>query len=255
MKDFKGNWAPGSSKTNIDPNPLDVPGMYPGASYGDITGTCYASKVCGRVSGVAKQATIIPMRTHSFGPQWLLAVLHKIMGEIPARRQKNPPQCLPGKTVVLILFDYDVTDQQYGLGFEKQDEVKSRIQDAIKDIMDLGVIVISLAGDQKVDLNIPSASTNYIPQTLDSALHLLRVGSVDKTGRRSPLSKRGDVYMVGQDFLCADVNTLPFLTANKYMTVGFGTAGGECFLFSVLMQQTLRAQHQVSHFVSLLYSG
>ena len=229
MKDFKGNWGPDSSKTNIDPNPLDVPGMYPGASYDDITGTCYASKVCGRVSGVAKQATVIPMRTHSYGPQWLISVLHKILGEIPARRQKNPPQCLPGKTVVLILFDYDLTDKQYGLGFEQQDYAKSMIQNAIKAIMDLGVIVITLAGDQKVDTTIPPGS-NYVPQALASVMPLLRVGSVDKNGRRSPYSKQGDVYMVGQDFLCADVKFIPIPPSDKYITVGFTTAGGEFFL-------------------------
>lgn len=232
MKDFTGNWGPDSKKTNIDPNPLEVPGMYPGTSYDDITGTCFASKICGRVSGVAKQATIIPMRTHSFGPQWLVAVLHKILGEIPNRRQKNPPQCLPGKTVVLILFDYDLTDKQYGLGFEQQDDAKSMMQNAIKAIMNLGVIVITLAGDQKVDITIPSGST-YVPQSLaSSVMPLLRVGSVDKTGRRSPYSKKGDVYMVGQDFLCADTKFIPVPPLNKYMTVGFSTAGGECFCLS-----------------------
>ena len=235
MKDIKGNWGPDSSKTNIDPNPLDVPGMYPGASYDDITGTCFASKVCGRVSGVAKQATIIPMKTHSFGPQWLIAVLQKILGEIPARRQNNPPQCLPGKTVVLLLFDYDLTDQQYELGFKQQEHAKTMIQNAIKAIMDLGVIVITLAGNQKVDITIPSTS-NYVPQALASVLPLLRVGSVDKTGRRSPQSKKGDVYMVGQDLLCADVKFIPIPPPNKYITVGFATAGGKGFQFSVLMQ-------------------
>lgn len=101
--------------------------MYPGGSYVELAGTCYASKICGRVSGVAKQATVIPMRRHGYDPQCLIAVLHKILGEIPSRRQKNPPQCLPGKTVVLITFDYDLTDKAYELKFEQQDYAKSMI--------------------------------------------------------------------------------------------------------------------------------
>lgn len=232
VKDFKGNWG-GSSKTNIDPNPIDVDdGKYAAESYGTVTGTCYASKICGRVSGVAKQATIIPMKQPFFGPQWLIAVLHKIIGEIPARRQQSPPQCLPGKTVVLLLFDYDLTDKQYELSSKQQVLAQTMIGIAIKAIMKLGVIVITLAGDQQTVKNLNQPASNYVPQAVASQeIPLLRVGSVGETGRISPKSKKGDVYMVGEDFLCAEAKLFPILPANNYLNVEFGTAGGKCFLY------------------------
>lgn len=224
--DFKGNWGPDSSQTNIDPNPLDVPGMYPGGNYDGVTGTCYAAKIGGRVSGVAKQATIIPMRTHGFGPQWLIAVLHRILGEIPRRREQSPPQCLPGKIVVVITFDYDLTDKQYELSFEQQDYAKSMMRNAIKAIQDLGVIVITLAGDELADITNPFVSNN-VPQTLASEIPLIRVGSVDQTGKMTLQTKKGDVYMVGQSFLCAAPSFLPapLMPQNKYIDNGNGTAG------------------------------
>ena len=182
---------------------------------------------------MAKQATVIPMRTHGFGPQWLVAVLHKILGEIPTRRQKDTPQCLPGKTVVVITFDYDLTDKMYELSFEKQDGAKSMMLNAIKAIQDLGIIVITLAGDETVDIT-NSFSTNNVPQALASSIPLIRVGSVDKTGRIMPQSKKGDVYMVGQDFVCAEPSFLPFplQRQNKYIDNGYGTAGGKSPLVS-----------------------
>lgn len=233
MKDFKGNWGSDSSKTNIDPDPIDVAdGKYAAGSSNGPTGVCYASKICGKISGVAKQATIIPVARPYFGPQWLAAILEKILGELGVRRQKSPPQCLPGKTVVLLLFDYDLTDKQYELGRKQQAEVEELIENAIKALMNQGVIVITLAGDQKAGRSLTQAASNYVPQSVFSQQRpILRVGSVDSNGRISPLSKKGDVYMVGQDFFCADVNFLPFTPANKYMTVDFGTAGGKFFLY------------------------
>ena len=233
--------------------------MYPGGSSNEITGTCYASKICGKVSGVAKQATVIPMRTHGFGPQWLIAVLHKILGDIPSRRQRDPPQCLPGKTVVVITFDYDLTDQkQYELNFQQQDYAKSMLLNAIKAIQDLGVIVITLAGDEMVDITASSTSNN-VPQALASKIPLIRVGSVDISGKKTLQSKKGDVYMVGQDFVCAEPNFLPFplQPRNKYITNGLGTAGGKPSLSSTRMQQSLREFPRVLplNVVSLLYCG
>ena len=239
MKDFQGNW-PDSKRTNIDPNSLDVDdGRYAGGSHGGPTGTCYASKICGRVSGVAKRATIIPMNRTLFGPQWLIAMLHKILGEIQARRQKKSPQCLPGKTVVVLLFDYDLTDPQYELNSKQQDLAQSMIGIAIKAIMNLGVIVITLAGEEKMVKTLNQPASNYVPQAVASQeIPLLRVGTVDNTGRISSVlkngdvyyPKKGDVYMVGQNFVCAGDNMFPIPPVNKYLTNQNGTAGGEFFL-------------------------
>lgn len=183
-----------------------------------------ASKICGRVSGVAKQTTIIPMTAQRLGPQWLIAVLHKILSEIPLRRQQSPPQCLPGKTVVVITSDYDVTDKEYELSFEQQDYAKSMMRNAIKAIQDLGVILITLAGDETGDITNSFVSNN-LPQALASESSLIRVGSVDKTGKMTLQSKKGDVYMVGQGFLCAEPSFLPapLMTQNK---VGIYTING-----------------------------
>ena len=71
------------------------------------------------------------MTKNGFGPQWLIAVLHKILGDIPKRREKSPPECLPGKTVVLMTLDYDLTDKVYELKFEQQDYAKAMIRNAI----------------------------------------------------------------------------------------------------------------------------
>lgn len=87
--------------------------------------------------------------------------------------------------------------------------------------------MISLAGDKTVDLTDPC--TNYVPQALASSNPLIRVGSGDKTGNITPQSRKGDVYMVGQDFVYAEPSFLPAMlsTQNKYIDRGYVTSGGE----------------------------
>ena len=228
IQDFKGNWGPNSKQTNIDPNSLYVTGIYNPGSYTSDTGTCYASKICGRVSGVAKQAIITSLASIGFGPQWLVTVLDKILAEVPIRRRKSPPQWLPGKTTVVITLDYDLTDKMYELKLSQQNAVKSMMLSAITAIQNLGIFVITKAGDDFMDNPYYFSSSN-VPQALAVQNPLIRVGSVDLYGKITPQSRKGDVYMVGQNYVCAQASFLmyPISQQNKFIDDGSGTAGGK----------------------------
>ena len=82
--------------------------------------------------------------------------------------------------------------------------------------------------------------TSPPPQALASQMSLIRVGSVDKTGKKTLQSKSGDVYMVGQNFLCGEPSFLPFVTQNTYIENGNGTTGGESLVLSPEMVEPAR---------------
>ena len=177
---------------------------------------------------MAKQAIITSMAFIGLGPQWLVTVLDKILAEVPIRRRKSPPQWLPGKTTVVITLDYDLTDKMYELKLSQQNAVRSMMLKGIRAIQNLGIFVITKAGDDFMDNPYYFSSSN-VPQALAVQTPLIRVGSVDLYGKITPQSRKGDVYMVGQNYVCAQASFLmyPISQQNKFIDDGSGTAGGK----------------------------
>ena len=152
--------------------------------------------------------------------------------------------------MVLITFDYDLTDKHYGLNTAERNQMKSLMLHALVNIQKLGVIVISLAGDKTDESS--GINYNYILQGLALRIPLIRVGSVDKTGNITPQSRQGNVYMVGQNFVCAEASLVPLPSKmqNKYIDKGQGTAGGE---FALIKAPTKQILQESAHLLPLKF--
>jgi len=105
-----------------------------------------ASKVCGRKSGVAKQSIVIPVVIGS-NIQSIIAGLEALLNDIPLRRKRG--QALPGKTVVSMSLGVNSDNQGY----------ITQLQNTVKAIMDLGVIVVVAAMNER----LKSGFANTLP--------------------------------------------------------------------------------------------
>ena len=200
-QEFQNNWnsAHGHGKTNIDDNWIYGPGapQVKADYHSESHGTCMASRICGKRSGVAKQTTIIPVVIReSLGG--LVSGLQKALEDIPERQNKG--QSLPGKTVVTISLNVPTSDSKY----------ITLLSDAIKGIMNLGVVVVCSAGNAG---NNPD-SDDWEAYTYPAALAktqlpwLMRIGAVDNRGVLPDWAQKGDVYAPGVNALCANKDGL-----------------------------------------------
>ena len=155
-----------------------------------------ASRICGKRSGVAKQATVIPVVVLG-SQESLVAALQQILGDITERREKG--QCLPGKTVVTMSLNIPVPDSVY----------VTLLTDAIKGIMNLGVVVVCSAGNYGNDPEDDWESFFY-PATLAKKRlpWLFRIGAVNNKGIIPAWAQKGDVYAPGVSALCAQKDGL-----------------------------------------------
>ena len=169
---------------NIDPHWVFAPGMSQARTYTDIHGTCLASKICGRGNGASKRTIVIPVVFTQSRMSFLLVIMDLVQ-DIKNRQGRG--QAMPGKTVVAIA--YDVVDGH--------DEYTKLMRDEIRNIMNMGVVVVVAAGnkvlptDPFVTLQIPTAFA------LEPNFPLIRVGNVDTSGSLAPRSQQGDIYLVG----------------------------------------------------------
>ena len=159
-------------------------------------GTCMASRICGKRSGVAKQTTIIPVVIVAT-QESLVAGLEKVLADIPERRKKG--QCLPGKTVVTMSLNFPISDSKY----------ITLLSDAIKGIINLGVVVVCSAGnDDGPNSDEWEASTDPAALARTQLPWLFRIGAVDNTGVLPSWAQKGDVYAPGVAALCANKDGL-----------------------------------------------
>ena len=192
--DFQDNWEgiDGFGKNNIDPDWIWAPGMAHAKQDPTGHGTCMASKVCGKKSGVAKQAVVIPV-VFSSNYQSAIAVVQQVSIDIRSRRDRaTNKQALPGKTVVSISWGFPPTNSDYVTQFK----------DALQAIMDLGVIVVVSAGNSR---KLRGFVSQYYPEALalSDGFPLIRVGAVDASGLIADFSQEGDVYTEGIAAKCA----------------------------------------------------
>lgn len=155
-------------------------------------GTCMASKVCGKKSGVAKQAVVIPV-VFSSTYQSAIAVVQQVSIDIRSRRDRaTNKQALPGRTAVSISWGFPPINSDYVTQFK----------DALQAIMDLGVIVVVSAGNSR---KLRGFVSQYYPEVLalSDGFPLIRVGAVDASGLVADFSQEGDVYTEGIAAKCA----------------------------------------------------
>ena len=216
MQEFTGNWDTGpldvNPKSNIDADWLFTPGA--STVKGDVVGhgTCMASKVCGKRSGVAKQATIIPVvlatdEEDDFSIDSMLSAVLLVEADIRARRSREPPQtpsALEKRTVMMMAINVEIDEADYQIYVEL-------LAVAIQAIMNLGVIVAVSAGNHAYEYG-----EGYIADTYPAALavsrlpSLIRVGAVDQDGLPPSWAQQGDVYACGVGVLCARQNSFSF---------------------------------------------
>ncbi len=165
-----------------------------------------ASKVCGRKSGVAKQSIVIPVVIGS-NIQSIIAGLEALLNDIPIRRKRG--QALPGKTVVSMSLGVNSDNQGY----------ITQLQNTVKAIMDLGVIVVVAAMNERLKSGF--ANTLYPAKLAPNFPSLIRIGAVDKTGQLADFSQQGDLYTCGVEALCADKDSSFFEVDSD------GSSGGE----------------------------
>lgn len=212
MQEFTGNWDTGpfdlNPRNNIDSNWLFTPGASTnkGDTYGH--GTCMASKVCGKRSGVAKQATIIPVVLNvnaegDFSIDSVVTAVQRVLADIGPRRSQTPPSALEKKTVMMMAVNIEIEfrDRKF----------KEPLATALQAIMDLGVIVAVPAGNYANERGEGFVATTYPAALAVRRLpSLIRVGVVDQTGKPPSWAQQGDVYVCGVDILCANVNSFSF---------------------------------------------
>lgn len=155
-----------------------------------------ASRICGKRSGAAKQTTVIPVVV-SGSQESVISGLQRILADIPERREKG--QCLAGKTVVTISLNFPIVDANY----------ITLLGDAIKGMMDIGVVVVCSAGnDDKPNSDDWEASTYPAALARTRLPTLFRIGAVDNKGVLPSWAQKGDVYAPGVDALCANKDGL-----------------------------------------------
>ena len=159
-------------------------------------GTCMASRICGKRSGAAKQATVIPVKIIATDES-VVSGLQMILADIPEKRKKG--LCLAGKTVVTISMNFPMYDAKW----------ITLLSDAIKGIMDMGVVVVCSAGnDDNQNSDDWEASTYPAALARTRLPWLFRIGACDNQSVLPKWAQKGDVYAPGVKAMCANKDGL-----------------------------------------------
>ena len=199
-QEFQNNWsgAEGYGKTNIDEDWIYGYGVRQRKvdRNPDSHGTCMASRICGKRSGAAKQTTVIPAVVGET-EEGVLSAIQKVLEDIPKRREKG--QCLAGKTVVSISLTIETYDADY----------ITLLSNALKGIMDLGVVVVCAAGNDDEPNSDDWEASIYPAALVRTKLPwLFRIGACDNRGFLPYWAQQGDVYAPGVGALCAQKDGL-----------------------------------------------
>lgn len=169
-----------------------------------------ASKICGKTFGVAKQTVVIPVIV-GVDFESFLAGLNQVLSMIPQRRANG--EVLPGKTVLSISMGWSPSLVSV--------PAINLCQRLLQSIMNLGVIVVTTAGNSA--LRQGAARTDYPAQLSTSSFPLIAVGGVTLNWEPWVTSQDADVYLVGVDVECADGKDKNFKKSRK----STGTSGGK----------------------------
>ena len=181
-----------------------------------------ASKVCGRRSGVAKQATVIPVvldadEDGDFSVDSIVTATQLVLADIGARRSREPPSAIASKTVVMMAINIPVEDQKY----------IDALATALQAIMDLWVIVAVTVGNYGDEDGQEFVATTYPAALAVSRVpSLIRVGAVDQSGNPPAWAQQGDVYACGIGTLCANQNSFSFKENGEGSSVALAAFSG-----------------------------
>ena len=156
----------------------------------DPHGTAVASKICGKIAGVAKKTTIIPAIEPFLREGDSIAKFYKdILEDIDLRRNKNDGTVLAGKTVINLSIDFKRPVDK---------EIKQEEKTILKKIMDRGVVIVAAAGNSRLA---------YPGKWARDGFPLLGVYSVDrKFHLASEMGRYWTISAVGKENIVADVN-------------------------------------------------
>ena len=168
-----------------------------------------ASKICGKVSGVAKQTKVIPVIV-GVDFKSFLAALNEILTRIPTWRVRG--KALPGKTVVSISMGWPASVVSVS--------AMHICQRLLQTIMNLGVIVVTSAGNDGAQT---VHRTDYPAQLSTPNFPLIAVGGLTLDWERYGTSQAGDVYLVSKDVGCADGADKNF----QHIRASTGTSAGK----------------------------
>ena len=171
-----------------------------------------ASKVCGVRTGVAKQATVIPVAI-AWSAESIISSLNLILFDIISRQRRD--QALPGRTVLSMSFKFEpsrITPKEIDM-----------MAALLRSIMDLGVISVCAAGNDAKFRGFPR--TGYPAALATPKFPLIPVGAVGVTANGgieiADFSQEGVVYMVGVNSPCAAYDS------HQLEMNADGTSGGE----------------------------
>ncbi|KAF2821808.1 hypothetical protein CC86DRAFT_100900 [Ophiobolus disseminans] len=158
-------------------------------------GTGLASRAAGKVYGIAKRATIIPVKLFTVSDEEFseaLGLIEEHISSIPGRQHKS-----------IVMSAIGWKDALFG-GRDTPEEVRDawdlqvRFGNLYKDIINLGVPVVCAAGNEEGQTVI-----NSLPQLFESDdIPLIVVGAAESDGSRIPDSQGGDqltVYAPGSN--------------------------------------------------------
>ena len=175
----------------------------------DGHGTSVASKICGRMSGVAKKTTIIPVkidpdRNDLVG---ITAMWRWTLDDIRRRQNMDPPTALAGKTIINISISCTPGNDIDRLGL-------SIIQFHIQSIIALDVVIVSAAGNKRIRQAGNPAIYSYPSFLASNSLPIIVASALDQQFYEVDFSNYGpktSAWGIGVDVVVAVHNTQSFI--------------------------------------------
>ena len=149
-------------------------------------GTSVASKICGKVAGVAKRTTIIPVKVKGDATTlaiWI-AAWRQILEDIQRRQNMNPPTALAGKTIINISGGFDSTNQVVRMGM-------SAVRNHIQGIIALDVVIVSAAGNSRMEQGGNPEIRSFPAFWASDNLPIIVASSLDGQFNEAPTSNYG----------------------------------------------------------------
>ena len=178
------------------------------------------SKICGKITGVAKKTTIIPV-IDTLDDQW-----KSIRLDIERRRSENPPTATAGKTIVN--YSLEVIKLHNGVSIHTSDsaavEEKRNVLAEIKKLIDLDVVVVVSAGHTEKENHWDPTIDGLPALWAERSFPMIVVSGLTQNLQKGHWSNYGPqttTWGIGENVVGAhhaDRGELKFRTGNSYGT-------------------------------------
>lgn len=163
--------------------------------------TCVADKAAGTNNGASKKAKLIEVKVGVESPAAVVEGLDLVKSDIAAHPERRR------KSIVLI-----VIASQIAVDPNSIHPVVQRQRKLVKDLMNMGVLVVASAGNYAEESGRKEVDT--IPSVFASHdFPLIVVGNVNYEGEIDSTSQRGEkvvIYAFGEDVTCQDKDGHPW---------------------------------------------